>query len=44
MEGPKDRSFGGRRRLRMVNCVDEEREAKNIGEEDEFLSFPHVSI
>jgi hypothetical protein len=44
MEGPKDRSFGGRRRLRMVNCVDEEREAENIGEEDEFLSFSHVSI
>jgi hypothetical protein len=37
VEGPEDRSFGGCRRLRVIDCVDEEGEAENIGEKDKFL-------
>ena len=42
MEWPEDGAFGGCGGFRVIDCVDEEGEAEDIGEEDEFLSF-HVS-
>lgn len=40
MKGTEDRTFGGRRGLGMVDCVNEKGKAKNVGEEDKFLQCP----
>lgn len=37
VEGAEDCAFGAVRWLWVVDAVDQEREAKNIGQEDEFL-------
>lgn len=38
VEWPEDGTFGAGGGLRVVDCVNEEREAEDVGEEDEFLS------
>jgi len=37
VEGPQDGALGGAGGLGVVDGVDEEGEAENVGEEDEFL-------
>ena len=37
VEGAEDRAFCRGGRFRVVDCVDEEGEAEDVGEEDEFL-------
>lgn len=37
VEGPEHGALGAERRLGVVDVVDEEREAEDVGEEDEFL-------
>jgi hypothetical protein len=41
VEGPEDGAFGAGGGFGVVDCVDEEGEAEDIGEEDEFLSSSH---
>lgn len=40
VERPQHRALGRRRRLRVVDAVDEQREAEDVGEEDELLRRP----
>jgi hypothetical protein len=41
VEGPEDGAFGAGGGFGVVDCVDEEGEAEDIGEENEFLSSSH---
>ena len=39
VEWAENAAFGASRRLGVVNCINKERKAKDVGEENEFL-FP----
>lgn len=39
VEGTEDSAFGARRRFRVINAIDEDGEAEDIGEEDKFLAL-----
>jgi hypothetical protein len=44
VEGTQHRALGRRRRLGVVDAVDEQREAEDVGEEDEFLQARRESM
>lgn len=44
VEGPEDGAFGARGGFRVVDAVDQERKAEDIGEEDEFLRRISVDL